>query len=116
MPNQTRPTIYFAPLEGVTGYIFRNAFNEIYGHVDKFFAPFISPADKCPITPRERRDITPENNKNINLVPQIMTCRSDHFIETSRELQAMGYKEVNLNLGCTISSLTGKLLKIFMRS
>ena len=36
--------IYFAPLEGITSYIFRNAFSGIYGHVDKFFTPFISPA------------------------------------------------------------------------
>ena len=29
--------IYFAPLEGITSNIFRNAFCGIYGHVDKFF-------------------------------------------------------------------------------
>lgn len=60
--------IYFAPLEGITTYIFRNAFNEIYGSVDKYFAPFISPSEKCPMTPRERKDIAPENNAGINLV------------------------------------------------
>ena len=37
--------IYFAPLESITGYIFRNAYNGIYGHVDKYFVPFISPPD-----------------------------------------------------------------------
>ncbi len=57
--------IYFAPLEGVTTYIFRKAYSEIYGHVDKYFASFITPAENCPITPRERKDITPENNKGI---------------------------------------------------
>ena len=92
--------IYFAPLEGITGYIFRNAFNEIYGNVDKFFSPFITPAEKCPLTQRERKEITPEKNKGISLVPQILTCRSDHFIEAAKELRDMGYKEINLNLGC----------------
>ena len=92
--------LYFAPLEGITGYIFRNAYNGIYGHIDKYFAPFISPSDKCPLTPRERKDIAPENNAGINLVPQILTCRSEHFIEAAKELRLMGYKEVNLNLGC----------------
>ena len=100
--------IYFAPMEGITSYIFRNAFNEIYGHIDKFFAPFISPSEKCPMTPRERKDITPENNKGVNLVPQILTCRSDCFIEAAKELQAMGYKEVNLNLGCPSGTVTAK--------
>ena len=84
--------IYFAPLEGITGYIFRNAYNGIYGHVDKYFEPFISPSENCPITPRERKDLTPENNTGLCLVPQILTCRSEHFIEGARELHAMGHR------------------------
>ena len=100
--------IYCAPLEGVTGYIFRNAYNEIYGHIDKFFAPFISPSEKCPITPRERKDLIPENNKGLYLVPQILTCRSEHFIEAAQELHAMGYNEVNLNLGCPSGTVCAK--------
>lgn len=100
--------IYFAPLEGITGYIFRNIYNDIYGHIDKYFAPFISPSENCPITPKERRDITPENNKGMYLVPQILTCRSDCFIEASKELQAMGYSEVNLNLGCPSGTVCAK--------
>ena len=100
--------IYFAPLEGITNHFFRNAYNEIYGHIDKYFAPFISPSEKCPITPRERKEVTPENNKGFYLVPQILTCRSEHFIEGARELQAMGYKEINLNLGCPSGTVCAK--------
>ena len=100
--------IYFAPLEGITGHIFRNAYNEIYGHIDKYFAPFISPSEKCPITPRERKEVTPENNKGFYLVPQILTCRSEHFIEGARELQAMGYTEINFNLGCPSGTVCAK--------
>ncbi len=100
--------IYFAPLEGITGYIFRNAYNDIYGHIDKYFAPFISPSEKCPITPRERKDLLPENNSRIYLVPQILTCKSNHFIEGAKELCAMGYKEVNLNLGCPSGTVCAK--------
>ncbi len=100
--------VYFAPLEGITGYIFRNAYNEIYGHIDKYFAPFISPSENCPLTPRERKDITPENNKGIDLIPQILTRRSDCFIEAAKELQYMGYKEINLNLGCPSGTVCAK--------
>ncbi len=100
--------IYFAPLEGVTTYIFRNAFAEIYGHVDKYFAPFISPAEKCPLTPRERRDIAPGNNTGINLVPQILTCRSEHFIDAAKALAGFGYREINLNLGCPSGTVCAK--------
>ena len=100
--------IYFAPLEGITNYIFRNAYNEIYGHIDKYFAPFISPSEKCPMTPKERKDVAPENNNGICLVPQILTCRSDCFIDAAKELLAMGYKEVNLNLGCPSGTVCAK--------
>ncbi|MEE3351986.1 MAG: tRNA-dihydrouridine synthase family protein [Saccharofermentanaceae bacterium] len=100
--------IYFAPLEGVTTYIFRNAFAEIYGHVDKYFAPFISPAENCPLTPRERKDIAPENNTGINLVPQILTCRSEHFIDAAKALAGFGYREINLNLGCPSGTVCAK--------
>ena len=100
--------IYFAPLEGITGYVFRSAYSEIYGHIDKFFAPFISPSEKHPMTSRERKDVAPENNRGLNLVPQILTCRSDCFIEAARELQSMGYHEVNLNLGCPSGTVCAK--------
>ena len=100
--------IYFAPLEGITNHFFFFFYNEIYGHIDKYFAPFISPSEKCPITPRERKEVTPENNQGFCLVPQILTCRSEHFIEGARELQAMGYKEINLNLGCPSGTVCAK--------
>ena len=100
--------IYCAPLEGVTGYIFRNAHSGIYGHIDKYFSPFISPGEKCPVTPRDKKDITPENNKGLNLVPQILTNRSDYFIDASKEIHAMGYSEVNLNLGCPSGTVCAK--------
>ena len=103
-----RMKIYFAPLEGITGYLFRNAYNGIYGHIDKFFAPFVSPSEKCPLTPRERKDVTPENNEGMNLIPQILTCRSEHFIEGAKELHAMGYTEINLNLGCPSGTVCAK--------
>jgi tRNA-dihydrouridine synthase len=100
--------IYFAPLEGVTSYTFRNAYNGIFGHVDKYFAPFVAPSEKCPLTPRERRDVAPENNTVDNLVPQILTCKSEYFIDAAKELHKMGYNEVNLNLGCPSGTVCAK--------
>lgn len=100
--------IYSAPLEGITGYIYRNAYENLYGHIDKYFAPFVSPAEKCPLTPKERKDLLPENNQGIFLVPQILTCKSEHFIDASREISSMGYKEINLNLGCPSGTVCAK--------
>lgn len=99
---------YLAPLEGITGYIFRNAYNRFYGGIDKYFSPFISPADNCAMNPKEKRDVLPDNNEVDYLVPQIMTCKSHHFIDAANALQNMGYKEFNLNLGCPSGTVCAK--------
>ena len=100
--------LYFAPLEGITTYIFRNVYNRIYGHVDKYFAPFIFPSENSPISSREQKDINPDNNTGINLVPQILTCRSNCFTKAANEIHAMGYNEINLNLGCPSGTVCAK--------
>ena len=99
---------YFAPLEGITGYIFRRAYERYYGGIDKYFAPFISPADNCPMNPKEKRDILPENNEGLYLVPQILARRAKHFISSLEMLIDMGYKEFNLNLGCPSGTVCAK--------
>lgn len=89
-----------APLEGVTGYIFRNAQSDIFGGIDQYYAPFIDARINRPLKCKEIRDLLPENNFSIPLVPQIMGNNPEAFILTIRQLQELGYKECNLNLGC----------------
>ena len=66
---------YFAPMEGVTGYVYRNAHHAIFPGIDKYFTPFVSPNQNRCFTPREKRDILPENNSRMYVVPQILTNR-----------------------------------------
>lgn len=99
---------YFAPMEGITGYIYRNAHYKCFNSVEKYFTPFISPSqNKCFIT-REWNDILPEHNIGMNVVPQILTNQSKYFIRTCLELKEMGYREVNLNLGCPSGTVVSK--------
>ncbi len=99
---------YLAPMEGITGFVFRNAYHEYFEPMDKYFAPFISPNQNVCFTPREYRDICPENNQIAHVVPQILTNKAEDFIKTSQELARMGYEEVNLNLGCPSGTVTAK--------
>ena len=99
---------YFAPMEGITNYIFRNAYHKYYGGINKYFSPFLSPAERCPVTPKEIRDICPDNNKDIYVVPQIITNKSNHFIECAKVLMDMGYTEINYNLGCPSGTVCAK--------
>lgn len=99
---------YLAPLEGITGFTYRNSYNRIFNNIDKYFTPFIVPNTSKSLKTRELRDILPENNANINVVPQILTNDSDGFINTSRKLQELGYNEINLNLGCPSGTVVSK--------
>ena len=102
--------IYMAPLEGVTGYVFRNAFEEYYGkgRIDKYFIPFISPNKSKGYTTREQADIAPEHNAGINVVPQIMANDEGLFLEAAAMLKELGYSEINLNLGCPSGTVVSK--------
>lgn len=97
--------IYLAPMEGITTFIYRNAFNRCYGGIDKYFTPFIS---HHKLNHRELSDILPENNKDIFLVPQILTNKSTVFLEIAKTLAEYGYKEINLNLGCPSGTVVSK--------
>ncbi|MBE5926592.1 MAG: tRNA-dihydrouridine synthase family protein [Lachnospiraceae bacterium] len=91
---------YFAPLEGLTTYIYRNLHDRYYPGIDKYFTPFIVPAAKRNFRTRELDEILPEHNEGLNVVPQILTNNAEGFLKLATELKKMGYKEVNLNLGC----------------
>ena len=101
--------IYFAPMEGITGYIYRNAFHDYFTGVDKYFTPFLSPNQNRALNPKEIRDVLPENNQGMHVVPQILTNRADYFLRAAEELkEKYGYGEVNLNLGCPSRTVVSK--------
>ena len=99
---------YMAPLESVTTWIYRQAHAKIYGRLDKYFIPFLEPHEKRDFKTRELQEILPEHNKNIYVVPQILTNRSEGFIKLAKALKDWGYEEVNLNLGCPSKTVVTK--------
>lgn len=100
--------LYAAPLEGITGYVFRNAFHRCFGGADKYFIPFINPNQHGHLSSRERQDVLPENNKGMDAVPQILTNKAEDFLRTAQKLSRYGYREINLNLGCPSKTVVTK--------
>ena len=96
---------YMAPMEGLTGYVFRNAYQKYYGGIDKYFTPFLG---NKKMSSREKNDILPEHNEGMQVVPQILANRAEDFLYIARALQDYGYKTVNLNLGCPSGTVTAK--------
>ena len=100
---------YMAPLEGITGYVYRNAHSSYFPKFDKYFTPFLSPhGEKENLTHKERNDIAPEHNQGLYVVPQILTNKASNFIRVAKMLQDLGYDEVNLNLGCPSGTVVSK--------
>jgi len=94
------PTLFFSPLQGLTDFRFRNAFNKYFSGIESFYAPFIRLNHKRAIKPAYERDLLPENNRGINLIPQILTRDADEFLYAADYIQRLGYQELNWNLGC----------------
>lgn len=100
---------YLAPLEGITGYIYRNAIHDYYGQgVDKYFTPFLTPHTKCSFNAKELNDITPEHNQGMYTVPQVLTNCAEDFLRIEKDLYKLGYKEININLGCPAGTVASK--------
>lgn len=100
--------LYFAPMEGVAGYIFRNIYVDFFDDADKYFSPFVVTRPSGIMKNKELRDILPENNEKLFLVPQILANNADGFINASKQMKELGYDEVNLNLGCPSGTVVSK--------
>jgi len=99
---------YCAPMEGLTGYIYRNAHNTCFHNVDKYFSPFIAANRSDSFKTKELNDIQPEHNQGLVLVPQLLTNNAEDFIHTAKKIQLMGYHEINLNLGCPSGTVVSR--------
>ena len=101
--------IYFAPLEGITGFVLRNAYESCFpGTIDRYFAPFIAASCRKKLAARDLRDVLPENNAGICLIPQLLANKGEDFISTAQMLYQFGYRELNLNLGCPSATVVTK--------
>ncbi len=99
---------YFAPMEGITGYIYRNAHNTFFHNIDKYYSPFIAANQSASFKTRDLNDILPENNQGLILIPQLLTNNAKDFIQTSVRIKQLGYNEINLNLGCPSGTVVSK--------
>ena len=99
---------YFAPMEGVSGYIYRNAYQKYFHNIDRYFTPFIAPKKNHAMSSKEKNDVLPEHNIGMHVIPQILTNQAEYFLHTASVLSEMGYTEVNLNLGCPSSTVVSK--------
>ena len=93
-------TLLSSPLQGFTDFRFRNAFHKHFGGIDTFYSPYIKLNGKLVVKGSYERDILPENNNTLEVIPQIITNDAEEFLFVAKYVQQFGYKELNWNLGC----------------
>lgn len=98
----------FAPLEGITGWVFRLLHHRMFPGVDRYYAPFYAPTLDSPLAGRGLTDLLPEHNEGLPLIPQLLANDAEAFLASAHVLEGMGYQEINLNLGCPSGTVVAK--------
>lgn len=95
-----------SPLQGFTDFRFRNAFHHYFGGIDTFYAPYIRLDGKMVVKNSYQRDLLPEHNDTLEVIPQVITNDAEEFLFVAKYVQKLGYKELNWNLGCPYPMVT----------
>jgi len=106
--EQNRIKIYQAPLQGFTDFTFRNTFSEVFGGIDKYFIPYLSYGKGREIKKSSVREVFPESNTALPVVPQVLFSDPQELFDLVAILVEYGYEEINLNLGCPYPMATNK--------
>jgi len=96
---KNRIPVLAAPLQGVTDNVWRMAQHEVFGGVDAYYAPFMR-VEHGEVRRKDLRDVDPERNAGTTLIPQILACQPDHALMMVDALKQMGYRRIDINLGC----------------
>lgn len=98
--QKPQPFLYLAPIRGLTDALFRDTFAGHFGGFDAAVAPFITPQKKSLYQDKQIRDVLPEYNTRLPVVPQLLHTDPEDFLVLARRLGDLGYSHINWNLGC----------------
>ena len=98
--------IYFAPMEGITDGILRQVHNRIFGGIDVYCLPFHKLTQSLSLLTREIRDVSPEENEGLDVLPQALTRDPGQLAAWLCYVSECGYSRADLNLGCPSPTVT----------
>lgn len=102
--NENLLPIHFAPLQGYTDAAYRQAHARIFGGVDTYYSPFVR-VEHGEIRRKDARDINPENNRGVHLIPQLIAPYPDKLEQIMSLFSGYNYREADINLGCPFPML-----------
>lgn len=97
--NENLLPIQFAPLQGYTDAIYRRAHARAFGGIETYYSPFVR-IEHGEIRRKDIRDVDPENNQDLHLVPQLIASESDKLEQIMALFIEKGYEKADINLGC----------------
>ena len=98
--------IYFAPMEGITDGVLRRVHHQIFGGIDIYCLPFHKLTQSLSLLTREKRDISPEENRGLRVLPQALTRDPGQLAAWLDYVGSLGYSCADLNLGCPSPTVT----------
>ena len=96
------------PFQGITDAPFRNVFKKHFGGIDKFYTPFFTGIQKDHAKNMQVEEIDPTCNDVETLTPQILSTDAEEILRFASQCKALGYKEINLNMGCPFPRVANK--------
>lgn len=96
------------PFQGITDAPFRNVFKKHFGGIDKYYTPFFTGIQKDHAKNLQVEEIDPRFNDVETLTPQILSNDGEEIIRFATQCKELGYKEINLNMGCPFPRVANK--------
>ncbi len=104
-----KPFLSLGPFQGITDAPFRNVFKRHFGGIDKFYTPFFTGIHKEEHAKNlQGEEIDPHYNDVETLTPQILSTDAEEILRFAKQCQQLGYKEINLNMGCPFPRVANK--------
>ena len=97
----------YAPMEGITLSWFRRIHHEMFPGVSEYYTPFIAPDSKGGFRPKFLRELTADC-REVPVIPQLLVNNADAFCLTADRLAELGFREINLNVGCPSGTVFSK--------
>lgn len=91
--------IHFAPLQGYTDDVYRRLHHELIGGIDTYYTPFVR-MEAGSVRSKDMRDIRPEFNEGVPVVPQIIIKSMKEFDYLVKVVEDKGYQRIDINMGC----------------
>ncbi|PIE71581.1 MAG: tRNA dihydrouridine synthase DusB [Deltaproteobacteria bacterium] len=100
--------LWMAPLRGLTGWVYRSVWAAHFSGIVNSVSPFITTVRARKVKQAFFRDLFPENNENLPVIPQILGNDPGDMAYLVSRLEDLGYDHVNWNLGCPYKMVAKK--------